>query len=715
MHTTPDEKKAEQWSNYYASGPHLAGKNLSQALWTQQLWQSFGVNDSSIAAYDIYVNYPKHHRVALLETDRQNETKIKFEAKLEEDVLDEDTTSGLPDRIPTFHGYSASGNVTAQYVYVNYGVYQDFEDLVARNVSLEGKIGIAKYGSIFRGLKVKRAQELGMIGMLIYTDPGDDGDMTEEHGHKPYPHGPARQPSSVQRGSVQFLSFAPGDPTTPGYPSLPGAPRESNTEHALPTIPSIPISYTDALPLLLALNGHGPSASSFNKYWQGGGLAHHGVTYNIGPSPANTTINLVNEQEYVTTPMWNVIGIINGTLADEVIILGNHRDAWIAGGAGDPNSGSAALNEVVRSFGVALGRGWRPLRTVVFASWDGEEYGLIGSTEWVEQYLPWLSRAAVAYLNVDVAASGTRFHAAAAPLLDRVLTAAARRVASPNQTTPGQSVADVWDGTIHTMGSGSDFTAFQDFAGVPCVDIGFQPGPGDAVYHYHSNYDSLSWMAARGDPGYQYHVAAAKLWGLLAAKLVQSPVIMFSAVDYAKALGRYVTAVEAKAVAVNMTAVGADTLSHGKLSLHKLHTAVAHLHTAAEALDAEAAALSARLDADDQALPWYAVAEKARLYRRVRAVNTRYKYLERQFLHPEGLDGRPWFKHTVFAPGLWTGYAGATFPGLMESLDARDEAGVERWQGVIAAQIWKGVGLLRGEKGRVCGADEEAALMVVEE
>lgn len=208
IQTTPDEKKAEQWSDYYTAGPHLAGKNLSQAIWTQQLWQEFGVADSSIVAYDVYVNYPKDHRLALLETDGKNKTKVKFEARLEEDVLDKDSTSGLPDRVPTFHGYSASGNVTAQYVYVNRGVYQDFEDLLARNVSLHGKIGIARYGSVFRGLKVKRAQELGMIGMLIYSDPGDDGEMTEENGHKAYPDGPARQPSSVQRGSVQFLSNA---------------------------------------------------------------------------------------------------------------------------------------------------------------------------------------------------------------------------------------------------------------------------------------------------------------------------------------------------------------------------------------------------------------------------------------------------------------------------------------------------------------------------
>ena len=178
-----------------------------------------------------------------------------------------------------------------------------------------------------------------------------------------------------------------GDPTTPGYPSKPGVPRK-DPSYAIPNIPSLPISYQDALPLLKALNGHGPIASDFNEYWQGGGLSYKGVEYNIGPSPEDVVLNLVNEQEYTTTPIWDVIGIINGTLSDEVVILGNHRDAWIAGGAGDPNSGSAALNEVIRSFSAALASGWKPLRTIVFASWDGEEAGLLGSTEWVEEYIP---------------------------------------------------------------------------------------------------------------------------------------------------------------------------------------------------------------------------------------------------------------------------------------------------------------------------------------
>jgi N-acetylated-alpha-linked acidic dipeptidase len=210
LNSTPNEDKAREWSNYYTSGPHLAGKNLSQAEWTRDRWIEFGVPQTEIVAYDVYINYPKDHRLALLEKstkshDAKNDWTVKYEASLEEDVLEEDETSGLDNRIPTFHGYSASGNVTGQFVFVNYGLYQDFEDLLAANISLKGKIALAKYGHIFRGLKVKRAEELGMIGCVIYTDPGDDGNITEANGYKTYPNGPARNPSSVQRGSVQFL------------------------------------------------------------------------------------------------------------------------------------------------------------------------------------------------------------------------------------------------------------------------------------------------------------------------------------------------------------------------------------------------------------------------------------------------------------------------------------------------------------------------------
>lgn len=422
------------------------------------------------------------------------------------------------------------------------------------------------------------------------------------------------------------------------------------------------------MPILRALNGHGPKAEEFNRFWQGGGLGYKGVEYNIGPSPSNMVLNLVNEQEYVTTPLWNVIGIINGTLPDEVIVLGNHRDAWIAGGAGDPNSGSAAMNEVVRSFGVALSKGWKPLRTIVFASWDGEEYGLIGSTEWVEEYIPWLSKAAIAYLNVDVAVRGSKFSAAAAPLLNKAIHEATSLVQSPNQTIPGQTVGDLWDGYIRTMGSGSDFTAFQDFAGIPSVDLGFGGGPGDAVYHYHSNYDSFAWMENFTDPDWTYHVTMTKVWALLAAALVETPVIAFNATDYAVGLDMYLHSVK------NLTASSPHE-SVGSLPIFTLlENAISRLRNVTTTFDARAAALACKIN---DGVPWWRLWSKAQLYAEIKWVNERYKCLERKFLYENGLDGRSWFKHVVFAPGIWTGYAGATFPGLVECVDSGDREGVE--------------------------------------
>ena len=681
--TVPDEAKAQKSSHYYASGPHLAGKNRSQAVWTKERWQEFGIDYAEIAEYDVYLNYPIDHRLALLETDSnsqnepekpskdtgfsQEKSRVLYECSLEEDVLEQDGTSGLEDRIPTFHGYSANGNVTGQFVYVNYGSYWDFEDLIKANVSLDGKIAIARYERVFRGLKVKRAAELGMVGVVLYSDPRDDGNITVANGYKAYPDGPARNPSSVQRGSVCFMSMLAGDPTTPGYPSKPGVPRQ-DPGSIIPGIPSIPISYRDALPILRTLNGHGPRSNQFNEWWQKGGTELDGIEYYIGPSPSNIVLNLVNKQEYVTTPLWDVIGIINGTLPDEVVVLGNHRDAWIAGGAGDPNSGSAILNEVVRSFGVALSRGWRPLRTIVFASWDGEEYSLIGSSEWVEEYLPWLSKAAVAYLNVDIGVAGPSLKAGAAPLLSRAFRTAISGVTSPNQTVPGQTVHDLWDGRIPSLGSGSDFVAFQDFAGIPSIDFGFSGTSTSPVYHYHSNYDSVAWMENFGDVGWHYHIAAAKIWGLLAAHLVEGPVIAFNATEYAVSLSSYLSSIQRKASRSSEPEVRA--LAH----FTNVSQAIASFLDAAIAFDAHAASTAESLT---QKVPWWKWWGTIERFYKVRRINTAYKYLDRKFLYEGGLDGRNTFKHTIFAPGIWTGYSGATFPGLAESVDNEDIEGLK--------------------------------------
>jgi len=399
---------------------------------------------------------------------------------------------------------------------------------------------------------------------------------------------------------------------------------------------------------------------------------------------------MMNEQEYTITPMWNVIGVINGTISDEVLVIGNHRDAWIAGGAADPNSGSAAMNEVIRSLSVAMSKGWKPQRTIVFASWDGEEYGLVGSTEWVEEYLPWLAHSAVAYINVDVGAVDTELKVQAAPLLDSALIATTKAVQSPNQTTTGSSIYDHWNKHISTMGSGSDFTAFQDYAGIPSIDLGFNGRRSGPVYHYHSNYDSQAWMDKYGGASFGYHVAIAKILALLLVDLVEAPLIPFNATNYALALSRYLDSVHDARVLSTTTAPLAPSAVDSALA--GLRAALARLHTAASALDARAAHLALLASSQPpHALP---AAANSELFARVRAVNAKYKRLERAFLFPKGLDGRPWFKHVVFAPGLWTGYAGATWPGLVEAVEAGDRTGLERWAGICEGAVFAAVGVL---------------------
>lgn len=370
--------------------------------------------------------------------------------------------------------------------------------------------------------------------------------------------------------------------------------------------------------------------------------------------------------------------MINGTIPDEVVILGNHRDAWLAGGAGDPNSGSAALNEVARSFGAALQKGWKPLRTTVLASWDGEEYALIGSTEFVEEFMPWLKDSAVAYLNVDVGTAGPRFGAGASPILNHLIRESTKAVQSPNQTLAGQTLADLWNGKIPTLGSGSDFTAFLDFAGVSSVDMGFHGSLEDPVYHYHSNYDSTAWMEKYGDKGYLYHLAVTQLWTIMATSLIEDPVIPFNVTDYALALASYVEKLQAQASTAGM-------LSEPSLNFTSLFVAIDSLQQAAIIHDAQATALRSALNYASSS--WWLWWQTAELWRTARRLNTAYKRFENAFLWHEGLKGRPLFKHTLFAPDLWNGYAGVTLPGISEAIVEGNYETAQHWIGVVAERV----------------------------
>lgn len=521
---------AGDWSKKYTSEPHLAGTNFGLVQWTADKFEEYGFKPT-IDTYEIYVSYPNEHDLNLIKDE-----KVVYKAPLKEDVLKEDKTTQGNDTIPTFLGYAANGNVTAEYVYVNYGTIDDFAALAKAGVDVKGKIAVARYGSIFRGLKVKFAQDAGAVGVLLYSDPGDDDGITPANGFKQYPHGPARQESSVQRGSVQFLGgvgAAPGDPTTPGYASKPGVDRE-DPHSSIGKIPVLPISYREVKPILEKLNGHG------SKPLKGFSGELEGFDYSTGPNP-KYTLNLYNDQIYNITTLYNVYGEIEGENKDEVIIIGNHRDAWIKGGAGDPNSGSAALIEVARALGSLKAAGYKFKRTIVLQSFDGEEYGLLGSTEQGEYFADKYKRNVVAYINVDVAVSGKHFHASATPSLNEVLFEAAKELEYPEDGVG--TLYDHWfkrnGAKVGILGSGSDYTVYLEHLGIPSVDLGFTQGKGDPIYHYHSNYDSYHWISTSADPGFVFHNLAAKYLSFVALKLSEREVIPLHLKTYAHELQKY--------------------------------------------------------------------------------------------------------------------------------------------------------------------------------
>lgn len=725
------ENHAAEWSKKYTSEPHLAGTNFGLVQWTRDKFEEYGWK-TEIDTYDIYVSYPESHDLNVLD----NEGDILYKAPLKEDVIPEDSTSGGNDTVPTFLGYGANGNVTAEYVYVNYGTRGDFALLKELNVDIKGKIAIIRYGSIFRGLKVKFAQENGAIGVLLYTDPGDDNGVTPANGYKQYPNGPARHESSVQRGSVQFLGgvgSAPGDPTTPGYASK-GDVERQDPHASIGKIPVLPISYREVRPILEKLNGHGQTAP---KHWAG---ELEGIDYSLGPNP-NVTLNLYSNQIFNITPMWNVYAEIEGENKDEVIIIGNHRDAWIKGGAGDPNSGTAALIEIARALGSLKKAGYKFERTIILQSYDGEEYGLLGSTEYGEYAAKRLQKNVVAYLNMDVAVVGRYLQLSSSPVLNRVLRKVAKWL-----PYPVEGVGSLYDhfvkergDRISNLGSGSDYTVFLEHLGIPSADFGFGQGKGDAIYQYHSNYDSYDWMAKFGDKDFVYHNLAAKYLALVALELTKHKVIDFSILDYAKDLITYYDQLKlvipkkwynepisedaAKEYlgdegenaeyilgATDETYFSQDRYmfpelmvpvkcSHNKRmqmfkpESHKdltfgdvfAHTKKQLEDFAETATDFDAKSEILQVEYNNrEALNWWL---RIKLHFQIVHQNKLLQYFERNFLYVHGLYERSWFKHIVFASGRYTGYAGQTWPGIREAIEDNDIDRAVKWLGLTAKAV----------------------------
>ncbi|KAF9452414.1 Zn-dependent exopeptidase [Macrolepiota fuliginosa MF-IS2] len=483
---------------------------------------------------------------------------VEWKADLDEDGDPRDVEAHkYRTAVPTWHGFSRAGDVTGELIYANYGTQEDYAELVAVGTNFTGKIVITRYGGIGRGLKIQGAQELGAAGVLIYSDPRDDGYVTVANGFAPYPAGPARNPTSVERGSVQYATIYPGDPTTPGYPAYEDAERTEATN--IPAIPSLPISWSNAQRLLEEIGDIYVEDGKGSKRLSG--------------NTSRNKIRLVNNVDNKVTPIWNTMAAIPGHIKNEIVVIGCHRDAWVMGAA-DPVSGTVSLLEIVKGLGILLRSGWTPLRTIVIASWDGEEHGLIGSTEWGEDFSDWILENVVSYLNVDVSVAGSRWNAAGSPSLAHLIKDAALTVDHP--TFPGKKLWDARndDGPykglnltidqeflqayeqtdaqrkgsktgVDPLGTGSDFTVFLQRLGVASADQSFLPSPWDAVYHYHSIYDSRHWLEVYADPGFYRHVAVAKHLGLMGLKLADSLLIPLNTTQYALELSDYLTRVEA--------------------------------------------------------------------------------------------------------------------------------------------------------------------------
>lgn len=629
----PNAQMAGEELKILTAEPHMAAtpEDYKTALYVAQKFRAAGL-DTQIVPYRVLINWPKKVQVTAYAPDG----RVLMSGPTPEHVAG-DPAADNPRVVMPFNGSSASGDVTGEVVYANYGRPEDFNELAARHIDLHGKIVICRYGQNFRGVKVFLAEQRGAVGVLIYSDPQDDGYAKGDQ----WPVGPWRPDTGVQRGSVQYLFKYSGDPETPGVASTPDLPDSARiAAQNQPHIISIPLSYHDAAPILGALRG-----PSVPQTWQGG----LPFRYHMGGS--GVTVHLISDQDYQRRTIWDVIGKIPGsTYPDEWVVTGNHRDAWVYG-AVDPSSGTAALLEAVHGAGELLRKGWKPKRTIVFCSWDAEEYGLIGSTEWVEQNAEQLKHA-VAYFNVDVAVSGPNFTASAVPSLKEFVRDVTKAVPSPLGGTvyeqwknsrppenehrqPGMDTAQ--EAKIGDLGSGSDYTPFLQHTGVPATDIGSE-GPYGV---YHSAFDNFAWFKQNADPDFAYLQEMARVLGLETVRMADADVLPYDYVAYAHAIESYLQAAKHKAADAGLTG----------LDFAAAEAANARLRDAAEQTGAAVAAAGdpGRFD-------------------------VALRQTESAFLTPTGLPDRPWYRHTIYAPGEYTGYAAVVIPGVNEAIDARNTA-----------------------------------------
>ena len=667
----PDSRLAEEHLRILTKVPHMAGtlEDKATADYVAQKFRNAGL-DTQIVEYKVWMNYP-----AEIKVDMTAPPGIEMHGPTRERV-DNDPFQDDPRVVMPFNGMSPSGDVEADVVYANYGTPDDFDKLEKMKVDVRGKIVLVRYGQNFRGVKVFVAQERGAAGVIIYSDPSDDG---WRRGDK-YPDGPWRPDTGVQRGSVGYMFEFPGDPTTPGVasiPTLPDSQRISPQQSLqMPKIPVTPLSYHDVWPVLQHLSG--PDSP---RDWQGA----LPFTYHVGPGPSKVKMHL--RQDYQFRTLWDVIGRVEGReVPDEWVVAGNHRDAWVYG-AVDPNSGTSAMLESVHGVGELLKTGWRPKRTLIFASWDGEEEGLIGSTEWVEQHEAQLSNAA-AYFNMDVAVSGPKFGASAVPSLKQFLRDITKVVPSPKGGTvyeawqrggqpdapstqsPTEAIGDSrrtpaaqvkGEVPVGDLGSGSDYTAFLQHLGIPSTDVS-SSGPYGV---YHSVFDNFAWFKKYGDPDFTYEQQMARVFGLEAVRMADADVLPYDYEEYAKEIASYLDAAHKRAE---------DKFGEHGLDFHAVDAAAHRFETAGVRI----------------------LAKQKNPQQDATRLNQALRGAERAMLDPLGLPHRPWFRHMIYAPGEYTGYAAVVIPGVNEALDKGDRERVRQQLTALAGALDRAAKALEG-------------------
>jgi N-acetylated-alpha-linked acidic dipeptidase len=656
------------WMKRLSARPHHLGSayNKENADFIAAQFKSWGY-DTKLEEYQVLFPTPKTRIVEMTAPE-------KFSLKLREPELKEDATSGqVAEQLPSYNAYSIDGDVTAPLVYVNYGIPADYEELARRGIDVKGKIVIARYGGSWRGIKPKVAAEHGAVGCLIYSDPRNDGYYQGDV----YPKGAYRMEHGVQRGSVMDMPLFPGDPLTKGVGATKDAKRiDWKSAPTLTKIPVLPISYSDALPLLRNLDG-----AVVPESWRGA----LPVTYHFGGK--TPTVRLKLEFNWDIRPIYNVIARMPGAeRPDQWIIRGNHRDAWV-NGADDPISGLVALMEEARSISELAKSGWRPKRTIVYAAWDAEEQGLIGSTEWAEQHADELRQKAVVYINTD--SNGRGFLGmGGSHTLEKFINEVGKTIVDPqtkltvwertraNQIVNGapatrREAMDRADLRIFPLGSGSDYTPFLQHLGIASLNIGF--GGEDGGGSYHSIYDSYDHYTRFGDPGFAYGVALAKVCGHATLRLANADTVPFEFSNFSDTVSRYITEVTQLADSMrDETRVYNQAISSGMLKAVQDPTETFIVPAQREPVPfLNFAPLQNGIARLNESVRNYQAAAKGKNVSSA-ALDAALYRTERAMTRQHGLPRRDWFRHQIYAPGFYTGYGVKTLPGIREAIEQRD-------------------------------------------